>query len=202
MIRVTTPVQLRKHASLTGETMPVQQQWRHSCNVRAKRSVQLGQQHQGNKSNNALEMLAMAPVQQRQQCHCDNGNNPCTWAASWQGWQHQLDNGNNAIATRATMSLQQWQRFLDWKDACASTTATPSQWGQQRQLDNSKGTCTLMMATTSLLQGQQRQLNDYASLTMAETPSQWGQQLSSQWQQRRLRINCNNAITTRATTPS
>jgi hypothetical protein len=34
-----------------------------------------------------------------------------------------------------------------------------------------------MTATTRLLQGQQRQLDDYAGLTAAETPSQQGQQL-------------------------
>jgi hypothetical protein len=38
------------------------------------------------------------------------------------------------------------------------------------QLDNSKDACTLMTAMTPLLQGQQRQLDDYASLTAAEMP--------------------------------
>jgi hypothetical protein len=48
-----------------------------------------------------------------------------------------------------------------------------------------------MTATTQLLGGQERQLDDYASLTAAETPSQQGQQspatmakmLAHQWQQ-------------------
>ncbi len=58
-----------------------------------------------------------------------------------------------------------------------------------------------MTGTTPLLQGQQRQLNDYASFTMAETSLQRGQQLPLQQRQRCLRINNNNAIATRATTP-
>jgi hypothetical protein len=80
-----------------------------------------------------------------------------------------------------------------------------------------------MAVTTPLLQGQQRQLDDYASLTAAETPSQQEQQSpttmakmpahqgqqcnreqqspSQQWQ-RCLRINGNNAIMARATTPA
>jgi hypothetical protein len=72
-------------------------------------------------------------------------------------------------------------------------TATPLQWGQQPQLDNSEDACTLMTATTPFLQGQQHQLNDDASLTAAETPSQQGQQLPLQWRQRCLHINGNNA---------
>jgi hypothetical protein len=51
-----------------------------------------------------------------------------------------------------------------------------------------------MTAITQLLQGQQRQLDDYASLTAAEAPSQQGQQLPLQRQQRCLHINGNNAI--------
>jgi hypothetical protein len=121
---------------------------------------------------------------------------------SQQGQQHQLEEGKDAIAARDTTILQQWQRCLDCKDACTSTTRTPLQWGQWPQLNNSKDACALMMAMTLLLQGQWCQLNDYTSLTAAEMPSQQGQQLPSQWQQRRLHINDNNAIVTRATTPS
>jgi hypothetical protein len=51
-----------------------------------------------------------------------------------------------------------------------------------------------MTATTPFLQGQQHQLDDYASLTAAETPSQQGQQLPLQRWQRCLHINGNNAI--------
>jgi hypothetical protein len=97
--------------------------------------------------------------------------------------------------------LQQWQRCLECKVACASTTATTLQWGQQPQLDDSKDACASMMATTPLLQWQQCQLIDYASLTTAETPLQQGQQSPLQWQQRHLLINGNNAIATRATMP-
>jgi hypothetical protein len=46
-----------------------------------------------------------------------------------------------------------------------------------------------MTATTSLLRGQQHQLDDYASLTAAETPSRQGQQSPSQQWQRCLHIN-------------
>jgi hypothetical protein len=51
-----------------------------------------------------------------------------------------------------------------------------------------------MTATTPLLQGQQYQLNDYASLTAAETLSQQGQRLPLQRWQRCLHINGNNTI--------
>jgi hypothetical protein len=57
-----------------------------------------------------------------------------------------------------------------------------------------------MMATTSLLQGGQHQLDDKASLTTAETPSQHRQQLQLQQRQRCLCINSNNTIATRETT--
>jgi hypothetical protein len=45
---------------------------------------------------------------------------------------------------RAITLLQQWQRCLDCKDACALTTVTPLQQRQQHQLDDSKDACTLM----------------------------------------------------------
>jgi hypothetical protein len=47
-------------------------------------------------------------------------------------------------------------------------TETLLQQEPQRQLNNSKEACASMRATTPLLQGQQSQLNEYASLTMAE----------------------------------
>jgi hypothetical protein len=72
--------------------------------------------------------------------------------------------------------------------------ATPLQWGQQPQLDNSKDTCELMTAMTPFLWGQQHQLDDYASLTAAETPLQQGEQLPSQQRQRCLHINGDNTI--------
>ncbi len=59
-----------------------------------------------------------------------------------------------------------------------------------------------MMATTPLLQGQWRQLNKYASLTMAERKSWQGLQLLLQQRQRCLRINGKNTIAMRATMPS
>jgi hypothetical protein len=51
-----------------------------------------------------------------------------------------------------------------------------------------------MTATTPLLRGQQHQLDDFASLTVAETPSRQGQQSPLQQRQRCLHINGNNAI--------
>jgi hypothetical protein len=51
-----------------------------------------------------------------------------------------------------------------------------------------------MTATTPFLQGQQQQLDDYASLTAAETPLRQGQQSPSQQRQRCLHIKGNNAI--------
>jgi hypothetical protein len=127
-----------------------------------------------------------------------------------QGQQHQLEDSNDAIAARATTISQQWQRCLDCKDACALTTTTPSQLGQQPQLDDCEDACASMTATTPLFRGQQRQLNDYASLTagrgaiatraiiaiatMAKTPVH-------QWQQ----CHCNkgnNAIVMMASIPA
>jgi hypothetical protein len=51
----------------------------------------------------------------------------------------------------------------------------PIQQGQQRQLNDSKEACALMMVMTPLLRGQQRQLDDYATLTTAEMSLQQGQ---------------------------
>jgi hypothetical protein len=151
-------------------------------------------------------MLAMAPAQWGQQCHHDNGKDACASTMvrtpSWQGQQHQLDDGKDAIATRTTILLQQWQRRLDSKDPCASTTATSLQQGQWCQLNDSKDACALMTATTLLLRGQQCKLNDYASLITAETPLQQGWQLPLQQWQRCLHINGKNAIATREKTPS
>jgi hypothetical protein len=73
-------------------------------------------------------MLAMAPVQQGQWHHCDNGKDACAMTMvmmpSWQGWQHQLDNGNNNITTRATTLSQWWQRCLECKDTCTLMITT------------------------------------------------------------------------------
>jgi hypothetical protein len=83
----------------------------------------------------------------------------------------RIDN-DNIIATRATTPAQQQEDAF-----------------------------VLMMAMTPLLQGHHYQLDDYACSTTAEIASQQGQQLPLQRQQRCLRINGNNAITTRTTTP-
>jgi hypothetical protein len=143
-------------------------------------------------------MLAIASVQWGKQCHCDNGEDACalTMATmpSWLGQWHQLDDGNVAIAMRRATTLLWWQqRCLDCEDACALTMgntivtrATTPAWQQE-------DACAVMTTRTPLLLGWQHQLDDYASLTMAEMPLQQ--------QQRRLHINGNNAITTRATTP-
>ncbi len=120
----------------------------------------------------------------------------------WWGQQHQLDNSNVAIATRATTLSWQWQSHLHCKNTCALRTLTPSQQGQWHQLDSSKDACALIMATTLLLQGEQCQLDDYASSTTAEMTLQQGQQLPLRQQQRCLCINGNNAIASRATMPS
>jgi hypothetical protein len=131
-------------------------------------------------------MMAMAPAQWRQQCHSDTGKDACTLTMAttslWWGQQHQIDESNIAITTRATTLSWQLQRCLDCKDACALAMATPLRQGRQHQLDDSKDPCTLMMATTPFLQGQQHQLDDYASSKTAETPSQQGQQLLLQQQ--------------------
>jgi hypothetical protein len=130
---------------------------------------------------------------QQQRClHINDGNNPIVTRVTT-----PLDNSNNAIATRATMLLQQRQRCLDCKDACASTMATPAQQGEQHQLDNSKAACASMTTTTPLWQGQWHQLDDYASLITAEMPLQWRWQSPLQQQQRHLCINGNKAIETR-----
>jgi hypothetical protein len=178
-------------------TTPMQREGKEVSAIRTTMPAQRGR-------NNARAMLVMVPAQWGQQHHCDNGKDACAlmmvMTPSWWGRQHQLEVGNNAIAARGTTILQQWQRCLGCKDACALTMATPLQWGQP-QLDDSKDAYALMMVTTPLSWGQQHQLNDYTSLTKAEMPSQQEQQSALQWQQRCLRINSNNAIATRATTP-
>ncbi len=147
----------------------------------------------------------MAPAQQGQQHHHDNGKDACalTMATTplWQGRWHQLEDGNNNITTRAAMLLQQLQRCLGLKDNCKSTTGTSLWQGQWCQLDDSKNACALMPATTPMLQGEQCQLIDYARLTTAEMPLQQGLQLQSRQWQKRLCINSNSAFSTRAATP-
>jgi hypothetical protein len=142
--------------------------------VSAIRTTTQGQQGQ----YNAHAILAMVPAQQGQRCHSYNGKDACAsmmvMTPLWQGQEHQLEDLIDAIAARATTIFWQWQRCLDCKDACASMMATPSQWGQQPQLEISKDACALMTATTPLLRGQQHQLDDYATLTVAEMPSQQG----------------------------
>ncbi len=197
-------------------TTPAWQEQQHqgnSKNMPANWDVSWGQRGQHSKDNNAGATRATMPVQCWQWCQHNKGNNTIMTTAK----MLCIDNGNTTIMTRVTTpawqcndaitaratTLSQWQqRCLDCKDACVSMTATSSQQGQPHQLNNSKDACALMMATTILLQGQWHQLNDYASSTTTETPLEWGQQKPLQLWQRPLHFNCNNAITTRATTPS
>jgi hypothetical protein len=150
VLSAITPAQQGKHASLMGATTPMQQGWCPPCDVRAKRSAQYGQQHWRNKGNSIHAMLVMVPAQQGSWCHCDNSKDACASTMAmmplWQVRQHQLDDGNNAITMRATTLLHWWERHLDYKDTCASKTATQLQQGWRCQLDNSKDTCTLMTA--------------------------------------------------------
>jgi hypothetical protein len=122
-------------------------------------------------------------------------------------WQRRLhiNDGDEAIMMRVTTPAWQWQQcHCNKGNNVIATTAktpglqTPSQRGQWCQLVDSKDTCTLMMATTPLLKGQQCQLDNYASLTTAKAPLQQGWQLPLGQLQR---INSNNAIATRATMP-
>jgi hypothetical protein len=66
-------------------------------------------------------------------------------ASLWQ--RHHCNEGNNCHCNNG-------------KDACASTTTTPSQQGQLRHCNDGKDACALMMITSPLQQGQQRQLED------------------------------------------
>jgi hypothetical protein len=141
-------------------------------------------------------------VQQGQHHLCNVGNGASATRATMPLWQQQkclrIDNGNDAIVTRATTPACQWQQCHcnEGNNIIATMAKMP---GLQRRLFISKGnTITmrvtapawqhwdaylLMTATTPLLQGQQYQLNDYASLTMAELPLQQGRQLPLQrWQ--------------------
>jgi hypothetical protein len=79
---------------------------------------------------------------------------------------------------RATTILQQRQRCLDCKDPAHQQQQHHHNEGNNPSLTTAKmqDACALMMATTPLLQGQQRQLDDYASLTATEMPSQCRQQ--------------------------
>jgi hypothetical protein len=99
-----------------------------------------------------------------------------------QGQQHYCNEGKDALT--AKMPVHQ-----HWLDHC-------------NEGDNASLMTALIMATTPLLQGQQLQLDDYASSTMAEMPSRQGQQSPSRQPQRHLHINGNNTIMRRATMPS
>ncbi len=103
---------------------------------------------------------------------------------------------------------QQGQRGL-WEKGIKSnaprvTTLVWQEWRHQRNGANTPAwrgqQCwsLSMTAMPPLLQGQQHQLDDYASLTMAKMPSWWGQHSPLQWWQRCPCIN-GSTITTRAT---
>ncbi len=110
---------------------------------------------------------------------------------AWQWQRPHRDKGNNIImATAKTPGLWRCQCIDD-----GNTITTRAMTPAQQQEDG----CALMMARTTLLQGQWHQLDDYASSTMAEMPLQQEQQLPLQQQQRQLHINGNNTILTRAT---
>jgi hypothetical protein len=94
-----------------------------------------------------------------------------------QEWWRHHNEGNNASSTTSnkgnnaslkmvkTPAHQQWQQPRcdksnncyqnTGKDACKLTAMTPSQQGQQRQLDDKQKMTILMMMTTPLWQGQQ-----------------------------------------------
>jgi hypothetical protein len=140
-------------------------------------------------------VLALLPLL-RWCCRCLRRGLPRCWRLSI----CQLNKGEDACELSAK------QKHNKGKEARATRTLMLAYWGQQHQhdkgdLDDSKDAWALMTATTSLLQGQQHQLDDHANLTMVETSLQQERQSPLQWQQRRLHINSSNAIAMRATTP-
>jgi hypothetical protein len=103
--------------------------------------VQCWQQRWHNEGNDAIVITAKMPA--HQQWHFTIVTRTTTPAWWWQ-WRH-CNKGNNVIAMAAKTPGLQRRLCIDNGNTIAMIATTP--------VDNSKDACTLMTATTPLLQG-------------------------------------------------
>jgi hypothetical protein len=128
-----------------------------------------------------------------QQPHCDDGKDTgalmMTKMPLQQGWQHQLEDGNNTIAKRGrTLSR------IKGKNTIVTRETIPAQWQQGRLRINSGNNAIIMRATIAIATTAKTPVHQWwrqhqdeggnassmmsnevnnASLTMVEMPAQW-----------------------------
>jgi hypothetical protein len=158
-------------------------QWQ-QCHCNEGNYASLTMSNKGN--NTSLTMVEMPAHQQWQWCHhdksnncyCNNGKDACALTATMPAWQcvmkamtskmimmplqqgqqHQLEDGNDAIAMRATTPPQ-----IKGNDAIVTRATTPAQQWQGRLCINNGNNAIVMRATITIT-------------TMAKTPAHWRQQ--------------------------
>ncbi len=152
--------------------------------------------------NNGEDTCAsMATLQswQGQQCHCNDSKDACTsmmiMMPLQRGQQCQLEDGMNAIATRATMPL-----LIKGNNAIVTRAAMLAwQWQGHRCIINGNNGITIRATIAITTMAKMPAHHQQQCHTLAEMPLQQGQQLPSWWWQRCLCIIGNNTIATRAT---
>jgi hypothetical protein len=102
-----------------------------------------------NDGKNACASTATMPLQRGQQRHCDDGEDTCalmmTKMPLQQGWWHQFEDGNNAIAKRETMPSR-----IMGKDAIVTRALTPAWWQKGLLRINNGNDAIIMRATIAI----------------------------------------------------
>jgi hypothetical protein len=158
-----------------------------------------GQQHHSNDSKDACaSMMMMTPLQQGQLCQLEDGDDTIATKATM---PLQIK-GNNAIVMRATTPSQWWQRCLhidNCNDAIVMRVTIAIATTAKTLCIN--GNNAIMMWVTTSAQWQatrattlnQQQRRQASASTTVMTPLWQEQQLPLQQQQRRLHIDGNDA---------
>jgi hypothetical protein len=191
--------------------------------LQQRRHCKKGNNCHCNDSKDTCASTTTTPWQQGQQCHRDDGKDTCasimTMMPLQQGWQHQLEDGNNALTKRETTPS-----LIKGNDAILTRATTPAQWLQGHlHIDNGDDNivmrATIAIGTTAKTPAHQRQWchhnkdnnassmtsnkGNNASSTMREMPAhQWRQQCHHD---KSNNCHCNNgkdACASMATTPS
>ncbi len=119
-----------------------------------------GNNHYCNDGRDACALMATMPLRQGQQCHRNDGKDACALMMMTmpfqQGQRHQLEDDNNAIATRATTPSQ-----IKGNNTIVPRATTPA-WQRQGCLCINNGNDPIVMRAT------------IAITTIAKTPAhQW-----------------------------
>jgi hypothetical protein len=138
------------------------------------------------KGKDTYALMAIMPLQQGQQHHCNDGGDACasmilTMPLQW-GQQRQLEDDNSTIAMRATRPLQ-----IKGNNAIVTRATMPAwQWQGCLHIDNSINAivmrATIAIAKMVKMHAHQRQQchcneSNNAITMMARTPAhQWWQQ--------------------------